>query len=97
MPADSLSYTKPPGDCDYSGMHDGGPLVEPKEGNGPVTRLIAAVMAAKDYNDAYLTEIIEKEKADKQRRQQEESRRRPEKKKARKSPAEHADETPCAV
>lgn len=47
-------------------MHDTGVMKEPKEG-GPMARLIASVMAAKDYNDTYLTEIIDKEKSQKRK------------------------------
>jgi len=65
-------------------MHDSGVMKEPKEG-GPMARLIASVTAAKDYNDTYLTEIIEKEKA--QKRKGEGS---PEKKKTKMSEEEGA-------
>jgi len=50
------------GEYQYSGMHDAGPLVAPREG-GTMARLIASVALAKEYNDTYLTQIIETEKA----------------------------------
>ena len=50
-----------PGDYTYSGMHDHGPLPPPKEG-GDFAQLIGFVNAAKKASDAYLTELIEKEK-----------------------------------
>lgn len=50
-----------PGDYNYSGMHDQGPLPEPKEG-GQFSQIIGLVSAAKKASDAYLTEVIEKEK-----------------------------------
>lgn len=43
-------------------MHDSGCLSEPREG-GPVAQLIHTVLQAKEYNDTYLTEVIEAEKA----------------------------------
>ena len=42
-------------------MHDFGPLVEPKEGNGPIPRILAAIQLAKTHNDAYLTRVMEEE------------------------------------
>lgn len=42
-------------------MHDHGPLPPPKEG-GEFAQIIGFVSAAKRASDAYLTEIIEKEK-----------------------------------
>ena len=50
-----------PGDYSYSGMHDQGPLPELKEG-GQFAQIIGLVNAAKKASDAYLTEVIEKEK-----------------------------------
>lgn len=43
-------------------MHDHGPLPQPKEG-GKFAQIIGLVSAAKKASDAYLTEVIEKEKA----------------------------------
>ena len=45
-------------------MHDHGPLPAPKEG-GQFAQIIGFVNAAKKASDAYLTEVIEKEKANK--------------------------------
>lgn len=56
-----LSSKPEPGDYNYSGMHDQGPLPEPKEG-GQFSHIIGLVNAAKKASDAYLTEVIEKEK-----------------------------------
>jgi hypothetical protein len=42
-------------------MHDQGPLPEPNEG-GQFAQIIGFVNAAKKASDAYLTEVIEKEK-----------------------------------
>ena len=57
------SYIKPePGDYSYSGMHDHGPLPQPKEG-GQFAKIIGLVNEAKKASDLYLTEVIEKEKA----------------------------------
>ena len=44
-------------------MHDSGCLSEPREG-GPVARLIHIVSQAKEFNDTYLTTVIEAEKAE---------------------------------
>lgn len=44
-------------------MHDSGLLVEPREG-GPIAQLIHTVMRAKEYNDTFLTTVIEAEKAE---------------------------------
>lgn len=49
------------GDYNYSGMHDHGPLVEPKEG-GDFALLVDVVQKAKEGSDALLTKIIEEEK-----------------------------------
>ena len=65
---DSLSFSSEnvvqpeAGSYQYSGMHDTGPLVPPKEG-GPIAQLIAAIQQAKAYNDTFLTELIEEEDA----------------------------------
>mmetsp|Transcript_17335 Transcript_17335/g.39868 ORF Transcript_17335/g.39868 Transcript_17335/m.39868 type:complete len:148 (-) Transcript_17335:259-702(-) len=58
-----------PGDEAYSGMHDHGPLPELKEG-GSVAFLIGCAKMAKQYNNDFLTECIEKEKKSKQQQQQ---------------------------
>lgn len=50
-----------PGDYSYSGMHDQGPLPKPIEG-GKFAQIIGFVNAAKRASDAFLTEVIEKEK-----------------------------------
>ena len=50
-----------PGDYSYSGMHDHGPLPPPREG-GQFAQIIGFVNAAKKASDAYLTDVIEKEK-----------------------------------
>jgi hypothetical protein len=42
-------------------MHDSGPLVKPIEG-GIMASLIGSVKAAREYNDSYLTSVIEAEK-----------------------------------
>ena len=58
-----ISYIKPePGDYSYSGMHDHGPLPQPKEG-GQFAQIVGLVNEAKKASDSYLTEVIEKEKA----------------------------------
>lgn len=49
------------GDYGYSGMHDHGPLPAPKEG-GDMALLIGCVKEAKKHSDAFLTDIIKKEK-----------------------------------
>ena len=60
----SVEPVKPnPGDYSYSGMHDHGPLPPPKEG-GQFAQIIGFVNAAKNASDAYLSGVIEKEKAD---------------------------------
>ena len=59
----SISAKPQPGDFRYSGMHDTGILDEPREG-GPVALLVHTVLQAKEYNDAYLTAVIEAEKAE---------------------------------
>jgi hypothetical protein len=53
--------TKPPaGSYAYSGMHDQGPLPEPRQG-GSLAVLIAGVQQAKANNDAFLTRVIREE------------------------------------
>eukprot|EP00566_Odontella_aurita_P028821 CAMPEP_0113553364 /NCGR_PEP_ID=MMETSP0015_2-20120614/15573_1 /TAXON_ID=2838 /ORGANISM="Odontella" /LENGTH=144 /DNA_ID=CAMNT_0000454427 /DNA_START=15 /DNA_END=449 /DNA_ORIENTATION=- /assembly_acc=CAM_ASM_000160 len=52
----------PPGSYTYSGMHDHGPMIPPKEGGG-VAALVGFANAARKASDKYLTEIIEEEKA----------------------------------
>ena len=42
-------------------MHDHGPLVPPKEG-GDMAQLLGCVQAAKQFNDDYLTQVLEEEK-----------------------------------
>jgi hypothetical protein len=42
-------------------MHDAGELPSPKEG-GPMADMISYVLAAKAFNDEYLTKIIEEER-----------------------------------
>lgn len=39
-------------------MHDSGALDKPREG-GAVARIVHAVLQAKDYNDIYLTAVID--------------------------------------
>ncbi|KAG7343947.1 hypothetical protein IV203_021955 [Nitzschia inconspicua] len=60
--------TKPvapqPGDYFYSGMHDQGPLPDLKEG-GPMALLLGCVEGAKEYNNSFLTTLIEVEKEQK--------------------------------
>ncbi|KAL3815908.1 hypothetical protein ACHAXA_005756, partial [Cyclostephanos tholiformis] len=57
-----LGPVKPePGDYAYSGMHDHGPLPPPREG-GQFADIIGLVRAAKAASDAYLTDLIEREK-----------------------------------
>ena len=51
----------PPGDYSYSGVHDSGPLLPPKEG-GLMADMISFVTKAKEFNDTFMTNIIEKEK-----------------------------------
>jgi hypothetical protein len=46
-------------------MHDQGPLPEPKEG-GYMAALLGCVRAGKEFNDAFLTEMIQEEKKHKQ-------------------------------
>ncbi|KAG7354595.1 hypothetical protein IV203_003951 [Nitzschia inconspicua] len=57
--------TKPvapqPGDYSYSGMHDQGPLPDLKQG-GPMALLLGCVEGAKEYNNSFLTTLIEEEK-----------------------------------
>jgi hypothetical protein len=50
-----------PGDYSYTGMHDQGPLPEVKQG-GPMAVLLGCAQAAKDYNNTFLTSLIEEEK-----------------------------------
>ncbi|KAG7342829.1 hypothetical protein IV203_020773 [Nitzschia inconspicua] len=60
--------TKPvapqPGDYFYSGMHDQGPLPDLKQG-GPMALLLGCVEGAKEYNNSFLTTLIEVEKEQK--------------------------------
>lgn len=49
------------GDYTYTGMHDQGPLPEPRQG-GSMAKLIACVQQAKATNDEFLTSVIENEK-----------------------------------
>ncbi|KAG7348778.1 hypothetical protein IV203_011375 [Nitzschia inconspicua] len=60
--------TKPvapqPGDYSYSGMHDQGPLPDLKQG-GPMALLLGCVEGAKEYNNSFLTTLIEEEKEQK--------------------------------
>jgi hypothetical protein len=42
-------------------MHDQGPLPELKEG-GPMTALLGCCIAAKEFNDEFLTQMIQEEK-----------------------------------
>jgi hypothetical protein len=48
-------------------MHDHGPLTAPREG-GDIAQLIGCVQAAKDFNDEYLTQVIDEEKKHKKAR-----------------------------
>ena len=60
-------YCQPqPGDYMYSGIHDHGPLVPPREG-GDMAQLIGCVQAAKQFNDEFLTKHIEEEKTKKKK------------------------------
>jgi hypothetical protein len=55
---DDVVPTKPPaGSFTYSGMHDQGPLVSPREG-GDMAILIACCEDAKAHTDEYLTQVI---------------------------------------
>ena len=58
---DQAPFKPEPGDYSYCGRHDSGAFLPPREG-GPLACLIASIRQAKDYNDAYLTKIIEQEK-----------------------------------
>lgn len=51
-----------PGDYSYSGMHDQGPLPALKEGGPTTAVLLGCIQAAKEYNNVFLSELIEKEK-----------------------------------
>ncbi|KAG7374829.1 hypothetical protein IV203_013924 [Nitzschia inconspicua] len=53
-----------PGDYSYSGMHDQGPLPDLKQG-GPMALLLRCVEGAKEYNNSFLTTLIEEEKEQK--------------------------------
>ena len=62
-------YIQPaPGEYQYSGRHDTGPLIPPKEENddNALTRLIASIQQAKVCSDTYLTEIIQREQQQQQ-------------------------------
>jgi hypothetical protein len=51
-------------------MHDQGPLQPPKE-NGDTTLLIACVEKAKQFNDSFLTEVIDDERNQQSQKQDE--------------------------
>jgi hypothetical protein len=61
LPPGSQPVAPQPGDYSYSGMHDQGPLPELKQG-GPMAVLLGCAQAAKDYNNTFLTSLIEQEK-----------------------------------
>eukprot|EP00567_Pseudictyota_dubia_P006453 CAMPEP_0197441294 /NCGR_PEP_ID=MMETSP1175-20131217/7600_1 /TAXON_ID=1003142 /ORGANISM="Triceratium dubium, Strain CCMP147" /LENGTH=144 /DNA_ID=CAMNT_0042971549 /DNA_START=17 /DNA_END=451 /DNA_ORIENTATION=- len=50
----------PPGSYVYSGVHDHGPMIPPREG-GPFADLVGCAVAAKEASDSYLTGVIEAE------------------------------------
>jgi hypothetical protein len=53
--------TKPEaGDDRYSGMHDQGPLPDLREG-GSIALLVGCVKKGKEFNDEYLTKVIQEE------------------------------------
>mmetsp|Transcript_12838 Transcript_12838/g.35553 ORF Transcript_12838/g.35553 Transcript_12838/m.35553 type:complete len:111 (-) Transcript_12838:5188-5520(-) len=57
-----VSAVKPEaGSYVYSGMHDQGVMVEPKEG-GVMSSLVGCLMSAKEENNKYLTSVIDDEK-----------------------------------
>ena len=58
------------GSFEYSGMHDHGPLVPPREG-GDIAQLIGCVQAAQTFNNDFMTQIlqVEKESANKDKHQ----------------------------
>jgi len=61
LPAETTVLQKSqPGDFHYSGMHDSGPLPKLKEG-GPLALLIGCTKLSKNYNDEFLTRLIEEE------------------------------------
>ena len=61
LPEGQVPVKPEAGAYDYSGMHDQGPLIPPREG-GEMAQLIGCVQAAKQFNDEYLTQVIEDEK-----------------------------------
>jgi hypothetical protein len=50
-------------------MHDQGPLQPPKE-NGDMALLIGCVEKAKQFNDRYLTEVIDNERKQQSQKQE---------------------------
>jgi hypothetical protein len=50
-----------PGDYSYSGVHDQGPLPGLKQG-GPMAELLGCLEAAKEYNNTFMTTLLEQEK-----------------------------------
>jgi hypothetical protein len=58
LPEGQLPAKPEAGFFGYSGMHDQGPLIPPREG-GEMAQLIGCVQAAKQFNDEYLTRILE--------------------------------------
>ena len=63
LPSHAVFVLQPQaGSFAYSGMHDQGPLPPPREG-GAMATLIACVQEAKNFNDEFLTKIIEEEKS----------------------------------
>jgi hypothetical protein len=56
-------------------MHDQGPLQPPKE-NGDMALLIGCVEEAKQFNDRYLTEVIDDERKQQSQKQEKHSAKR---------------------
>ena len=52
-----------PGSWEYTGMHDHGPFLPPREG-GPAAVLVGCADLAKAESDRLLSEVIEREKAE---------------------------------